>query len=165
MTYLEKLKSKISPLEELQKLQKGFETENIPTTPTAKTAKTPFYTFYSDRGRHFSGNQDPAPAPADKSPRRKKRLVTPEMVQRWRAGRQWIKDHMPELLAQGWTRPELLRADTIKFPCGQWGAAWFWELDKPEPVINPGGAIRWTWKNHAGSEVTQAMRPKHKPTK
>ncbi|MBA2883089.1 hypothetical protein HNR65_003446 [Desulfosalsimonas propionicica] len=60
MTYLEKLKSKISPPGELQKPQKGFEPENTPTAPTAKTAKTPFYTFCSTRGRRFSGNQDPA---------------------------------------------------------------------------------------------------------
>jgi hypothetical protein len=59
MTYLEKLKTKISPLEALPKLPKGIETKNMPTPPTANTAKSSFDSFDSDRGRRFSEKQDP----------------------------------------------------------------------------------------------------------
>ncbi|MDY6830984.1 MAG: hypothetical protein SWC96_03955 [Thermodesulfobacteriota bacterium] len=54
MSYLEKLKSKTSHLEELPKVPKGVETENKATPPTAKSAKTPFDSKDSYRGRRFS---------------------------------------------------------------------------------------------------------------
>ena len=53
MSYLEKLKSKTSPLEELPKVPKGVETENKATPPTAKSAKRPFDSFDSTPGRRF----------------------------------------------------------------------------------------------------------------
>lgn len=63
MSYLEKLKSKISAPGELPKLPKVKKTENMPTPPTAKTAKRPFDSKDSNRGRRFSGNQDPGTRP------------------------------------------------------------------------------------------------------
>ena len=63
MSYLEKLKSKINAPGELPKLPKVKKAENMPTPPTAKTAKRPFDSKDSDRGRRFSGNQDPGTRP------------------------------------------------------------------------------------------------------
>jgi len=57
MSYLEKLKSKISHPGELPKLPKVKKAENMPTPPTAKTAKRPFDSKDSDRGSRFSENK------------------------------------------------------------------------------------------------------------
>ena len=101
----------------------------------------------------------------DKEPesrRVKFRLLTPPMLKAFKASRPWLLDHLPELESHGWTRSQLFRAGRLKYPVGPWGVAFSknWLRPDVQVTIEPDGAIRWTWVEPSGREVSQAGRPR-----
>jgi len=155
MKYLSKLKQIKGHPDELSKLPKGGE-PHIDELP--KLPKVPFDSKGSTRGSLISENHPPTHRP--KRHPKKPPLITPAMVEAWRTGRAWILAHLPELEAAGWTRRQLFQAGRLKYPCGEWGATWFWPEGDFTVSLEPDGAIKWTWVDVNGKTTTQGMRPK-----
>lgn len=73
----------------------------------------------------------------------------------------WIKEHLPELLRAGWTRPELFRRSIKKWPV-QWGIAWLSAWTRPELQVHidsKSGAIVFLFENLHGQQVKQTGTP------
>lgn len=85
------------------------------------------------------------------------------LIRAWKAARPWLLDHLQELQAKGWTRKQLFKAGKLSFPHGPWGPAWArnWLGDGVKVSIDQDGAIRWTWIEPGGRQVSQAAYPKH----
>jgi hypothetical protein len=71
----------------------------------------------------------------------------------------WIKANMPELLAAGWTRRELLGRSKYRHPL-KWGIAWFsvWHQEGLVVTIGKNGKIIFAFKA-SGKTITQAANP------
>jgi len=72
-----------------------------------------------------------------------RRMITPTMVESYRAARQWLLLRMDALLAFGWTRDALFR---LRPPLGHHfnnGVAWssWWTFPGMVPSIGPAGEI------------------------
>ena len=72
----------------------------------------------------------------------------------------WIMEHLPELLEAGWTRPELFRRGTRKWPVGNWGVAWGTAWKKENLVVTVGhkGELIFTFTS-GGRESVQRCFP------
>ncbi|WP_031385782.1 hypothetical protein [Desulfonatronum thiodismutans] len=73
---------------------------------------------------HLLTKRATSATPAQPVERPRKKRITPAMMERYRRARPRIEDHMPELLAQGWTRRTLFRAGRHPYPFSEWGLAW-----------------------------------------
>jgi hypothetical protein len=87
--------------------------------------------------------------------------VTPAQVARWRVARKWILPRLPTLQAMGWTRRTLFAAGRLRFPHGEWGAAWLslWTRAGVTVEQAQGGEIVFSFIEAGGRVVTQAARP------
>jgi hypothetical protein len=70
-------------------------------------------------GRDFPGSSGAMPIKWDFST-----LSKPGEDVCFKVGYPWVKDHLPELLAAGWTRRELFGRGRYKWPFGDWGLSW-----------------------------------------
>jgi hypothetical protein len=94
-------------------------------------------------------------------PRRKR--ITPDMLARRRAALPWINEHMPRLVASGWTRKSLFQAGRHPYPVGQWGLAWSANWTNPDLLsvsIDESGGVAFLLAEASGREVVQAARPR-----
>ena len=48
----------------------------------------------------------------------------PREIDFFKKGFAWIRPKIDELLAAGWSKPELFRRGKFKHPIGNWGIAW-----------------------------------------
>lgn len=96
-----------------------------------------------------------------KSKQQSKRHISRDLIKNWKAARPWLLDNLSRLHAAGWTRKELFQAGRLAYPHGPWGVAWASTWRKPgvQVQIDKGGAIRWTWQDNVGQEITQARYP------
>jgi hypothetical protein len=101
------------------------------------------------------------PRPTTGPPARRRKLITPAMMVRFRKSRPWIEAHMPELLGQGWTRRSLYRAGKHPHPFGPWGLAWAsaWTSSLLARVVITSEGVAFVLKE-PHREVTQTARPK-----
>jgi hypothetical protein len=76
----------------------------------------------------------------------------------FRASFSWIMDHLPQLLAAGWTRPGLFRRSKFRWPLGSWGAAWSAVWGKPDLRVQIGsrGELVFTFSSGV-RKVTQRI--------
>lgn len=86
-----------------------------------------------------AGNSLPGVAqqPRGTKPAQSNRPAGPEQ-QYFQAAFPWIREHLPELLAAGWTRPELFRRGHRTWPAGNWGIAWVSAWSKKNLVVSIG---------------------------
>ena len=75
----------------------------------------------------------------------------------------WIMEHLGELSAAGWTRPELFRRAKHRWCTGNWGVAWLSIWRRPDLVIEikPAGSVLFTFPS-GGRIVTQSAYPEKK---
>lgn len=93
-------------------------------------------------------------------PRRKR--ISPTMLSRRRSAKVWIGEHMPRLLATGWTRKSLFRAGKHPYPVGQWGLCWSANWTNPGLLsvnIEDSGGVAFLLTEPSGREVVQTARP------
>lgn len=81
----------------------------------------------------------------------------------FKIGFPWIMEHLKELLACGWTKPELFSRSRHKWCVGDWGVAWLpiWARQKVDIKIQSTGAIHFIFKS-GGRIVTQSAYPEKK---
>lgn len=84
-----------------------------------------------------------------------------EAIMRFKTGFPWIKAHLTELLAAGWTKRELFGRGRHRWPIGDWGAAWVLPFGQPEkiPTIGRRGEIVFTFPNGHGEMTQQTAWP------
>ncbi|BCO08794.1 hypothetical protein GF1_11700 [Desulfolithobacter dissulfuricans] len=72
----------------------------------------------------------------------------------------WLMEHLPELLAAGWTRPELFRRDKTAWPVGRWGVAWLSVWSKKNLTIALGvqGELTFSFPS-SGRQIVQRTYP------
>jgi len=93
----------------------------------------------------------PSPVIEFQAPSRTKRqIVTPGLLRRYHAAREWLVPRESELLATGWTRAGLYR---INRPLGStygWGVAWsmWWIETNVTPAMGAGGQIEFHTREH-----------------
>jgi hypothetical protein len=78
----------------------------------------------------------------------------------------WIKEHLPELLAGGWTRAALVGRGKLRHPVGAWGVAWLsvWREQLLTVVINSQGTIVFTYPIR-GRMITKTAHKPNNPKK
>ena len=95
--------------------------------------------------------------------RPKRKLIKPDMLARRRSAMPWINEHMPRLLASGWTRRSLFQAGRHPHPCGDWGLAWCWCWSSPDLLsvtMDESGGVAFLLAEPSGREVVQTARPR-----
>lgn len=75
-------------------------------------------------------------------------------------GFQWVQAHRQELIAAGWTAPELFRRSKFRYSVGSWGVAWLSVWLKPGLSVsfNDDGKIIFTLRRGERT-VVQSVRP------
>ncbi|MBB5348977.1 hypothetical protein JWG42_01685 [Desulfoprunum benzoelyticum] len=83
-----------------------------------------------------------------------------ENPENFKAAWPWIKVNMQDLLKAGWTRAALVRRGKLRYPCGNWGVAWFsvWKIEGLVIEIGRNGKIVFTFES-CGRKITQAAYP------
>lgn len=97
----------------------------------------------------------PAADTGQHRPERKKHTSGPD--QHFKAAFPWIREHLPELLAAGWTRPALFRRGNCAWPAGNWGLAWLpvWNRIGLDVSIGEQGQLNFTFPSN-GRQIKQA---------
>ncbi|HHD64639.1 MAG TPA: hypothetical protein ENK96_09825 [Desulfobulbaceae bacterium] len=75
----------------------------------------------------------------------------------------WVQAHLQELLAAGWTRPELFRRDCCAWPLRKWGLCWLpvWKKPDLEIKIESSGRLIFSFTVAGGRRIRQAVFPQH----
>jgi len=76
----------------------------------------------------------------------------------------WIKNNLPELLASGWTRRELLGRSKYRYPL-KWGIAWFsvWHQNGVIVTIAQNGKIVFSFQEQGKAKTLSASPPPARP--
>jgi hypothetical protein len=79
-------------------------------------------------------------------------------------GYAWIRDHLPELLAAGWTRAALFRRARYRWPLGPWGAAWSvaWKKQDLKVRIGGRGELIFTFSSDSRMITQRILPPNNK---
>ena len=74
----------------------------------------------------------------------------------------WIREHLPDLLAAGWTRAGLLRRGKHRHPYGNWGVAWLpiWIEPSLSATIGLNGSILFRFLSKEQT-IQQTASPTH----
>ncbi|MHC4326357.1 MAG: hypothetical protein ACYSUX_18960 [Planctomycetota bacterium] len=93
----------------------------------------------------------------------KQKFDTAQTQEIFKAGYTWIKPRLPELLAAGWTRPELFQRAKYSWPMGSWGVAWLsiWAEPDVKATIGKHGEIVFEIQRQ-GRPIKQTAWPKGK---
>nr|WP_243360947.1 hypothetical protein [Fundidesulfovibrio terrae] len=87
-----------------------------------------------------------------REPSRRRKWMTPDLVENFKAARPWLLEHLEALLVAGWTRDELFR---VHKPLGHtlgWGVAWLSGWRNADHVeLQPNGWIAYHFKQVNGS--------------
>ena len=85
---------------------------------------------------------------------------TNQKAECFKIGFPWILAHLEELLAVGWTKPELFRRSRHRWCVGNWGLAWVNTWTRPGVIIaiEEKGRVSFTFKS-GSSTITQAAYP------
>ena len=105
----------------------------------------------------FAGSQD------SKTDRPKRQRITQSMLARRRSAMPWINEHMPRLLASGWTRKTLFKAGKHPHPVGEWGLCWSANWTSPDLLsvtLTESGGVAFLLAEPSGREVVQTSRPR-----
>jgi len=132
------LRDKLDTMDTIQPLQpaKANSVHTVHIVPKRPTQETVFESIPN--------------RPPDHTPERR-RMISPAMVESYRAARQWLLLRLDALLAAGWTRNRLFR---IKPPLGHpygFGVAWFswWTAPGMVPRIGPAGEVEFCFPDGA----------------
>ena len=78
----------------------------------------------------------------------------------FKKGFPWIMEHLDELLATGWTRPELFRRSCNRWCIGNWGLAWLSAWTRPGVTVSVDqkGRVNFSFTG-GGRAIIQAAYP------
>ncbi len=106
------------------------------------------------------GPDTPTPGQGQDEPERPGRRRAPRHArENFKVAVQWLRPHLPRLLATGWTWQELFQAGPLRWPWG-WGLAWDapWREPGVSYELSLDGCITWT-RQEPGRVVVQRSRP------
>lgn len=90
-----------------------------------------------------------------------RRTLPTEALVCFKVGFLWLKDHLDELLAEGWTRRMLFGRGRYAWPSGnEWGCAWSssWQDEGKTPSLGDHGQILFTFTTN-GEQKQQSIWP------